>query len=321
MPDMTTNPVPSGKTARRLEWQFLPPHIRAFIEERCGSKVVSALSQGAGFTPGFASVLTCADGSRHFVKAASVKAQRLFADSYREEARKLVALPAAVPAPRLLWSRDDDWVVLGLEYVDGRNPRRPWTLADLDRCLDAIEDVASILTPPPIGLGLDSFANEFGEVVGYWDHVRATQPGLPHLEEAAALAAGFEAVTRGNTLVHTDLRDDNFIIDRAGKVWMCDWNWPVVGAAWIDTLFVLIGPRGDGLDVEAAIARRPLLGDVPAEHIDRVLALLVGFFYRQRDEPVPPSSPHLRDHQSWQGEVCWSWLCERRRWGRTTDLG
>ena len=307
-------PVPAGKTARRLEWQFLPPHIRAFIEERCGSKVVAADSQSAGFTPGFASVLTCVDGSRHFVKAASVKAQRLFADSYREEARKLVALPEAVPAPRLLWSRDDDWVVLGLEYVDGRNPRRPWRPADLDRCLDAIEDVVSTLTPPPAQLDLDSFADEFREVVGYWDHVRATQPGLPHLEEAAALAAGFEDVTRGNTLVHTDLRDDNFIIDRAGKVWMCDWNWPVVGAAWIDSLFVLVGPRGDGLDVEAAIARRPLLGDVPAEHIDRVLALLVGFFYRQRDEPVPPSSPHLRDHQSWQGDVCWAWLCERRGW-------
>ncbi len=311
---MTTYPVPSGKTARRLEWQFLPPHVRAFIEERCGSKVVVADSQGAGFTPGFASVLTCVDGSRHFVKAASVKAQRLFADSYREEARKLVALPEAVPAPRLLWSRDDDWVVLGLEYVDGRNPKRPWRPADLDRCLDAIEDVVSTLTPPPAQLDLDSFADEFREVVGYWDHIRATQPGLPHLEEAAALAAGFEDVTRGNTLVHTDLRDDNFIIDRAGKVWMCDWNWPVVGAAWIDSLFVLVGPRGDGLDVEAAIARRPLLGDVPAEHIDRVLALLVGFFYRQRDEPVPPSSPHLRDHQSWQGDVCWAWLCERRGW-------
>ena len=318
---MTTYPVPSGKTARRLEWQFLPPHIRALIEERCGSTVVDAVSQGAGFTPGFASVLTCVDGSRHFVKAASVKAQRLFADSYREEARKLIALPEAVPAPRLLWSRDDDWVVLGLEYVDGRNPRRPWRPADLDRCLDAIEDVASILTPPPSGLGLDSFADEFGEVPRYWDHVRTTQPGLPHLEEAAALAAGFEDVTRGNTLVHTDLRDDNFIIDRAGKVWMCDWNWPVVGAAWIDSLFVLIGPRGDGLDVEAAIARRPLLGDVPAEHIDRVLALLVGFFFRQRDEPVPPASPHLREHQSWQGDVCWAWLCERRGWGPTTDLG
>jgi hypothetical protein len=29
---------------------------------------------------------------------------------------------------------------------------------------------------------------------------------------------------------------------------------------------------------------------------------------------VPSNSPHIRDHQSWQGEVCWAWLCERRGW-------
>ena len=96
---MTTKPAPAGKTARRLEWPFLPPNLRAYIERKCGSPVVEAESQGAGYTPGFASVLTCEDGSRHFVKAASVKAQRIFAVSYREEARKLAALPESVASP------------------------------------------------------------------------------------------------------------------------------------------------------------------------------------------------------------------------------
>jgi len=79
--------IPHGRTAQRLTWPHLPPGVRAYIEHRCGSPVVDAASQGGGFTPGFASVLTCADGSRHFVKAASTKAQKLFAGSYREEAR------------------------------------------------------------------------------------------------------------------------------------------------------------------------------------------------------------------------------------------
>src|SRR5690242_19121590 len=105
-------PYPHGRTARRLESPHLPPRVRGLIEQRCGSPVVSAESQGGGFTPGFASVLTCADGSRHFVKAASSAAQRMFARSYREEARKLQLLPEGVPAPRLLWVEDDDWVVL-----------------------------------------------------------------------------------------------------------------------------------------------------------------------------------------------------------------
>ena len=72
------SPIPHGRTARRLEWPHLPPSVRTSIEHRCGSPVVEADSQGAGFTPGFASVLTCADGSRHFVKAASNAAQRMF---------------------------------------------------------------------------------------------------------------------------------------------------------------------------------------------------------------------------------------------------
>src|SRR4029077_6417004 len=130
------NPIPYGRTARRLEWPHLPPTVRSEIEQRCGSPVVEAVSQGGGFAPGVASVLICADGSRHFVKAASTAAQRMFAASYREEARKLQALPEGVPAPRLLWTLDGDWVVLGLEYVEARAPRRPWLAAELDRCLD-----------------------------------------------------------------------------------------------------------------------------------------------------------------------------------------
>jgi hypothetical protein len=312
---MIPTTIPHGRTARRLEWPFLPPHVRRLVEQHCGSPVVDAVSQGSGFTPGFASVLTCDDGSRHFVKAASTKAQRAFADSYREEARKLAALPADVPAPKLLWVHDaDDWLVLGLEYVEARAPRRPWRADDLDAALDMLEETAAALTPAPRGLALDDFATEFADFPGYWDYVRTARPNLPHLEETAALAARFREVVTGSTLVHTDVRDDNILIATDGRTLMCDWNWPVVGAAWLDTLFLMIGPRGDGLDVETALAARPLTRDVPTEHVDIVLALLVGYFFRQCDEPVPHTSPYIRDHQFWQGEVVWAWLCERRGW-------
>lgn len=315
---MTTaipSPIPHGRTARRLEWPHLPRPVRARIEEHCGSAVTSAVSQGGGFTPGFASVLTCADGSRHFVKAASSAAQRMFAASYREEARKLRALPEGLPAPRLLWSEDGDWVVLGLEYVEARAPRRPWRSADLDACLDALETVATVLTPVPAGLQLDSFADDLGAWPAFWDHVRATRD-LPHADEAAALAAGFAEVVRGETLVHTDVRDDNVLLTPDGRALFCDWNWPCAGADWLDSLIMLIGPRGDGLDVTAVLAERPLLRDVPADHVDRVLAVICGYFLKSADDPVPPTSPHLRDAQRWQGDVVWQWLSERRGWDR-----
>ena len=96
---------------------------------------------------------------------------------------------------------------------------------------------------------------------------------------------------------------------------LCDWNWPVVGAAWLDSLLLLVGPRGDGLDVEAGARRatRRSPGSA-AEAVDIVLALVIGYFLKTADDPVPSTSPYIRDHQRWQGDVLWDWLCERRGW-------
>jgi hypothetical protein len=305
---------PLGDTALRLEWRFLPPALRDRVGQRLGSPVVSAETRNRGFTPGFASVLTCEDGSRHFVKAASTRAQSMFATAYREEARKLAELPEAVPAPRLRWVLDDEWVVIGIEYVDSRQPDRPWRADDLDACLDALESVARELTPPPETLALGTAADELGPFFEHWPDVRRLYPELAHLDDAEELASAYGDVVGGVTVVHTDVRDDNVLIDRDGRAWLCDWNWPVVGAPWLDSLFLLIGPRGDGLDVEAVIATRPLLRDVPRDDVDCVIALVTGYFLKSAADPVPPTSPFLREHQRWQGEVCWEWLCERRGW-------
>jgi len=79
-------------------------------------------------------------------------------------------------------------------------------------------------------------------------------------------------------------------------------------------VFLMIGPRGDGLDVDAVLAAAPLTRDVPAESIDIVIALVTAYFLMSAAQPVPPTSPYIRDAQRWQGEVCWSWLAERRGW-------
>jgi hypothetical protein len=174
-------------------------------------------------------------------------------------------------------------------------------------------DTATRLTPAP-GLGVEDIAGECGAWPSYWKHVADTRPSLPGLAEAAALAEGFAEVTGGDTLVHFDVRDDNLIVRPDGSVVLCDWNWPVRGAAWIDSLVLLIGPRGDGLDVEAHIATHPLLSQVEPDAIDRVLALLAGFFLWSGDQPRVSNSPWLREIAAWQGEVCWEWLAERRSW-------
>lgn len=307
-------PVPHGRTARRLSWQHLPPELRAAVERQLGSPVAEAASQDAGFTPGFASVLTCADGSRHFVKAASTAAQRPFADAYREEGRRLASLDASVPAPALRWRIDEDWVVLGIEYVDGRAPQRPWVADELQRALGLLETCTEALTPVPERWRLATFAEELAGWPAHWGRVRRTRTDLPHLDEAAELAAGFAEVTAGDTVVHTEARGDNMLLGERGEAWLCDWNFPVRGAAWIDPVWLLVEAYGDGLDADAHLAGCPLTADVPAEHVDRVLALLAGYLLKSADDRVPPASPHLRRHQAWLGEAAFDWLAARRGW-------
>ncbi len=112
--------LPVRATARRPTWDQLPAAVRRRIETLAGSHVVHSRSAGTGFTPGFASRLDLADGSRIFVKAGVTADDSLhgwnLARAYREEARKLHVLPDGIGAPTLLWNLDElisdqTWVV------------------------------------------------------------------------------------------------------------------------------------------------------------------------------------------------------------------
>jgi hypothetical protein len=305
--------VPHGATARRLAWPLLPPALRRAVEERLGSPVAAAESAGAGYSPGCAAVVTTADGRRVFVKAASKRAQRPFARAYAEEAARLRAMPRGLPVPGLLWSMEDDlWVVLAIEHIPGSNPARPWRADELGACLDTLEVLADALTPAPTPTV--RFAEEFASMPAAWEHVRRTAPGWPHLTEAAELAAGFATATAGDTLVHTDAGEDNLVLGLSGRAYLCGWSLPVRGAAWVDTVSLLLTAHGDGVDADALLATRRLTRRVDPDHVDALLALMCGFFLERRDQPAPTTSPHLRRHQDWCAEASWAWLAERRGW-------
>jgi len=321
MPPTTTGPaglsgvepVPRTRTARRLEWPLLPPPVRRLVEDRFGTRVVHASSVSSGFTPGLASLLTGEDGRRMFLKAASRKAQRPFAEAYAHEAAVLRALPLGLPVPRLLWSHQDDlWMLLALEHLDGVPPARPWDAAELTLCLDRLEVLARTLTPSPVPL--PSFARGFAGFPAGWDHVRRTTPDWPHLEEAAALAGRWRAATAGSTLVHCDARDDSFVVAADGAAHLCGWGLSVLGAPWVDTVCLLMTAFGDGVDADVLLGTRALTRYVSADDVDALLALLCGYFLERRDQPVPHSSPFLRRHQDWCAEACWAWLAHRRGW-------
>lgn len=311
--------VPANGTALRPDWTDLPPQVRSLVEQRCGSQVEAARSMGSGFTPGFASRLSLTDGSRVFVKAADEESRAMFAESYRAEIRSLRALPASVPAPPLLWAHDDDgWVVFAMVDVEARHPGRPWSDLDLAAVLDALERTGTALTPTPHALAERSFADDFGGYVTAWPEnvERGLVPGwlVPRSARCQDLAAAALDALRGDTAVHTDIREDNVLIGSDGRVWICDWNCVVRGHEAIDTLAVLICAHGDGHDADALLTERRVTRPLPDDVVDGFLALLLGYFHRARHEPAPVASPWLRTHQGWYADAAGRWLGLRRGW-------
>jgi hypothetical protein len=168
--------------------------------------------------------------------------------------------------------------------------------------------MAETVAAPPAGLHLPDFLDEFGEVEDWLQRVVERDPPGRWLDTVADLARESLVLCRGTAMAHLDLRDDNILIDGAAKVWICDWNWPLLGAPWLDLVTVLIAAHGDGLDVDAILAGHPLTRAVEPRALDAWLANLWLYFTTAMERPVPRHSPHLRDHQAWYAEVSEAWL-------------
>ena len=145
------------------------------------------------------------------------------------------------------------------------------------------------------------------------DRVRERDGESTWLRELTTLAREFETGCLGSSVAHLDLRDDNLIIGDDGRVWICDWNWPMLAAPWLDLVTVLLAPFGDGLDVDAVLTEHPLTRDLDGRAVDAWLANLWFYFTTRMEDEVPHASPHLRDHQAWYADVTEDWLAESHR--------
>ena len=310
--------VPVGRSARRPHWSDLPAAVRARLEDGWGASVVEARSQGSGFTPGFASRLRLADGRRFFVKAADDRRAWLV-ESYRTEAAKRALLPAAVPAPQLQQVIDEPlgdrrWVLLVFADVEGRPPGRPWSLAQARSALRTAAGLAEVLTPPPTGWAWGTLADVLFDDPPDWADLGDRSGWGQRLPDLVGLAERRAELLAGNTLGHSDLRDDNLIIAADGAAWVCDWNWPTVGPPWADAVSLAISMYGDGLDAEALLTETSVLGESDREAVDCLLATLTGYFLLWSARPANPTSPYLRAHQAWYAEAAGTWLRQRRNW-------
>ncbi len=322
MTDFPRRPeTPPPATGLRMDWQDLPVSVRAAVERRLGSPIVSAATQAAGFSPGVAARVQAADGRRVFVKAVGPEPNPTSPDIHRQEARVVPLLPAAAPVPRLLWSYDEGeegWVLLAFEDIEGRHPREPWREEELGRVLETLRQLARILTPAPGRLV--SAGDRFERDICGWRRLRQECPaGLDdwscrHLEALAALEAGAAEAVAGETLLHLDVRADNLLLT-PGRVYVVDWPHACVGAAWVDLVCFAPSVEMQGGPPSEALLDRYLAGrkaDVDA--ITVALAAVAGFFTSRALLP-PPGLPTLRPFQAAQGAVARRWLAQRTGWG------
>jgi hypothetical protein len=306
----------------RIGWADVPAYVRAEIARIVGSPIVANESQVGGFSPGAAERLVCADGRRAFVKAAGTSLNEFTPGLYRRELAITAALPPAAPATTLLGSFDDgDWVALVLADVEGRHPVTPWEPAEITAVLETLQQLADELTPVPAGLVVrrteDELRNDFGGfdtlAAEPWDELPPL--GREHLDELRALAVRGVDACHGESLVHLDVRADNMLVRPDGSVVLVDWPWACRGAAWIDSVSLIlnVGLYG-GHDVEALMTASPVLRAADPESVTAFLAGLAAYFLQSARRPAPAGLPTLRAFQLAQGEVVLDWLARRLGW-------
>jgi aminoglycoside phosphotransferase len=299
----------------RLAWEVVPSALRRSVERELSAPIVCAESQAGGFSPGAASRLRLADGSRVFVKAVGPSPNPDAPGVHRREARVASLLPDSIAAPRLLFIVETvDWVALVYEDIDGHHPALPWHEDELRLVLSALTDLARALTPAPVDfptLADDEFTG-FRELLAARAGGEAQEDIDPwvagNLPALAEREAGWPVAARGATLVHTDIRADNILI-RGDRVYVVDWPHAAVGPRWADLLFMLPSVRMQGgPDPWQLFEPHPVSESADPDAVATVLCGLAGFFTCEARKPPPPGLPTLRPFQEAQAVAALRWL-------------
>jgi aminoglycoside phosphotransferase (APT) family kinase protein len=304
----------------RVAWTELPEEIRRWVEQSLGSRVVAAVSQDGGFSPGAACRLRLADGGRAFVKAVSAAANPQSPVMHRREAVIAAALPVGVPAPEFLGAYDDgEWVALLFADVEGRAPAMPWRVAELQQVLAAMNMLHEQLTPSPVAVAPSVAEHHAANLRGWRDLAASSFADLDpwcsrNLDRLADLESGWAAAAAGTTLLHDDVRADNVLITADGVVFV-DWPHACVGAPFFDlAAFAPSVAMQGGPDPEWLVERVPSAANVDPDAMAAMVAAIAGYFTYQATLPVPPGLPTIRAFQEAQGIPARAWLRRLTNW-------
>ena len=218
------------------------------IEALLRKRLVAWETAAGGYTPAERRVVTFADGSSCFVKAAT---NAWTAEALRAEYRVYSQVNASF-VPRLLaWEDDASEPLLVLEDLSAAHWPPPWRPHDIDAVLQTLGEVRRLSLGGLPDLRLHMACRN------HWPDIQAAPEGflalgltspqwlvdsLPALTEAADRVR-FE----GDEVVHFDVRSDNLCFD-GQRCLLVDWNHASKGngdlniATWLPSLEAEGGP-------------------------------------------------------------------------------
>ena len=269
----------------------MPSPVRSALEGWLGSTVEAAESQAGGFSPGIAARIRTANGPRYFVKGVGPLPNRDSPGMHRREAQIVAAMPDGVAVPRLLWSYDDEetgWVLLVFQDIEGRHPRMPWKLDDLDRVMDGLTRIADALTPSPLPISMvGSARGAFARSINGWRKLAEGRPSdldrldpwsRRNLDRIVDLESQAPDAVDGDTLLHLDVRADNILL-ATNEVWLFDWASACVGASWVNAVgFAPSVAMQGGPPPEQVVARHPAARSANPDHVTAAVAAVAGYF-------------------------------------------
>jgi hypothetical protein len=265
----------------RLTYDAVPAAVRAWVEDRLGSPVVRTAEQVGGMSPGCATRLTCADGTRAFVKAVGSELNPDTPGLFRREIGVLGHLGEHELWARLLASYDDGaWVALLVEDVDGCPPDFTHP-SELEAVLSATDLLAAVLQERGVPASIDLV--DVASVFRTWADCLETLADAP---AAAPLPPwirtdphGWADVLREHAarpmaqVARWDIRVDNLLRRPSGEVVFVDWGVAARGPAWVDPLLARL-ERVDDAWFDDSTATSPALAEAGEEV---VTAFLAGF--------------------------------------------
>ena len=301
---------------QKMEWTELPENVRGEVERVLCSAVVAAETQPGGFSPGVAARVRTRDGRAAFVKSVSSEVNEFASAANRREISKTRALQGNPRVPRLLHAFESGpWTTLVYDLVVGKHPELPWKAKELDYVLSEIESLSDSITPcpqPEVFRRLEEDQKEeFEGWISFSRSGRVVELNddwvTKRLEKLVEFESAWPQASRGDSLVHTDLRADQILLT-SDKAVFVDWPHAAIAAPWIDFLFMFPSVELQGGPDMATLVEISPLKRVRKDDLLPMAVALAGLFMWRCVQPPPPQLPTIRKFQRDQGDVVMRWL-------------